>query len=233
MKLNKKLTIAEVETPLVDEHIILKYMQPGTAKLQIRSTAAPESFLGQAIRFALGWHVQGRLITFFSGFVESATAAGEGLVRLFCRETVAKLDDILPLALRHPTLKDVLAAYTGKTGLAFIVPDRAYAKTRIPAFYTLGQGLHGLQSLGAAFSIPDFFWQVAGDGRIFVGSYEDSAWYGGNSEVPEQFFSGENAGIGGKKSLPAVPAFRPGVILNGAKLQEVSLQGETMGLTCF
>lgn len=229
MQLNKKLTIVRQKADLAGEDIRLRYMQPGTAMFTIRSEDDPYHFIGQTVRYSLGWNVQGALVMFFTGFIEDAIPAGQGLIRLFCRENVARLDNILPLALRHPTLEDVLKAYANDTALRFIVPPKAYAKTRIPAFYTLGSGFHGLQSLGAAFAISDYFWQTSGDGSVYIGSYADCAWAGKNIEFPEEFFKG--VASDGTRHIAAVPILRPGVILNGQRIRAIAFKGQDMEVT--
>ena len=95
-----------------------------------------------------------------------------------CREIAAKLDTPIPLAMRHPTLREVLAAYADKTGLRFILPERPYADTKIPAFDTFGTGWTGWPISAAPFRFPDYVWQTQGDGKIFVGSWRGLALAG-------------------------------------------------------
>lgn len=230
MQLNKKLTIVRQKAELAGEDVRLRYMQPGTAMFTIRSEDEPYWFLGKMVRYSMGWNVQDALVMFFTGFIVDAVQAGQGLVRLLCRENVARLDNILPLALRHPTLEDVLKAYAGQSGIRFIVPPKAYAKTRVPAFYALGSGIHGLQSLGAVFSISDYFWQTTGDGGVYVGSYPDCAWAEKNTRFPQEYFKG--AAGAGTRHIGAVPSLRPGVILNGRRIQAIAFKGREMEVTC-
>lgn len=230
MQLNKKLTIMQQKAELADEDIRLRYMQPGTAMFTIRSESAPEEFIGSIARYSMGWNVQGSMVMFFTGFIEKAITAGKGVISLLCRENVARLDNIQPVALRHPTLEDVLKAYAAKTGLRFIVPPKAYAKTRIPAFYTLGSGFHGLQSLGGAFSISDYFWQTTGDGAVYIGSYADCAWAEKATDFPEEFFAG--VALDGTRHIAAVPFLRPGVLLNGQRIRAIAFKGQDMEVTC-
>lgn len=230
MELIKALTIDSKKSELESEDVRLRYMMPGTAMFQIRTKEKPETFLGKPLRYSLAWDWQGSLNMFFSGFVESAVLSGEGLVRLLCRESCGKMDSIIPLALRHPNLNKVLAAYAHFTGLSFVVPQRAYATSRIPSFYTLGSGFQGLQSLGSVFSIKDYFWQAQGDGKIFVGSYEDSFWYGKAAKMPDSYFTG--AAVPGTRRVSAIPPLRPGAVLNGKRVKELRLAENFMEVTC-
>lgn len=93
---------------------------------------------------------------------------------LVCRELAAILANPLPLNLRHFDLRGVLAAISSKTGLCFRVPERPYAQTKAPLFYSLASGYLAMDSLAQVFSIPDFIWQQQGDGEVFVGSWADS-----------------------------------------------------------
>ena len=80
-----------------------------------------------------------------------------------CREIAAKLDTPIPLAMRHPTLREVLAAYADKTGLRFILPERPYADTKIQTLVTLGTGHVGKAIIGRTLQHPDYVWQPQGD----------------------------------------------------------------------
>lgn len=225
MKLNKKLSINGVKAALESEKITLRYMAAGTAIFQVR-TGDKDEPPGGEVEFSLGWNFQNTLIKYFCGDITLATEAGKGLFRLLCRERAARLDEPHPLALRHPTLKEVIKAYAARTGIDFIVPERPYSTRRIPAFYALGSGFHGINSLGDAFGVPDYFWQTQGDGKVFAGSFADSNWTGKMPAMPESFFSGATAN--GKRTVSAIPALRPGVILNGERVKEILFSGHEM-----
>lgn len=226
MKLQKRILVAGSELPLVSEDIRLDIDRPGRAIFQVRTAEQ----LSGAVSFALGWHFDAVLTLFFTGEVERSVPMDSTQQRLFCREVSARLDAAHRLALRHPTLRDVLAAYAARTGLRFIVPDRAYASTRVPYFGVLGSGFHGMARLGEVFSIPDYFWQTQGDGQVFVGSWEDSRWPKRAVELPESVHS--QATAGGNQNIPAMPALRPGAILNGRRVLSLRLAGHEMGVTC-
>lgn len=226
MRLIKRLEVAGQEVPLVSEDVRLDIDRPGRAIFQVR---AGEPLAGQ-IAFAIGWHFEDALTLFFTGQVERSTAVDAEQQRVFCREISARLDTHHPLALRHPTLRDVLAAYAERTGLRFIVPDRSYASTKVPAFYGLGSGFHGMASIGEVFGIEDYVWQTQGDGQVFVGSWADSRWPTAPVELPQEFFS--RATAGGGQVVTCIPGLRPGAILNGRRVLTVRLAGHEMEVTC-
>lgn len=226
MKLQKRLTVAGTEVGLVSEDIRLDMGMPGRAVFQVRAT---EQLQGE-VAFALGWHWDATLTLFFTGEVERCTTVDGSQQRLFCRELTARLDAHHPLALRHPTLREVLAAYAARTRLRFIVPDKSYADTRVPYFGNVGPGFHGMTKLGDVFSVPDYIWQAQGDGQVFVGSWDDSRWKGREVTMPEEAFG--QATANGARTLAAIPGLRPGALLNGKRVTALRLCGHEMEVTC-
>lgn len=226
MKLLKRLTVDGAEVPLVDEDIRLDLARPGRAAFLVRSAVG----LTGTVIFALGWHWAPALTVFFTGEVERCTQVDGAQQRLFCRELLARLDARIPLALRHPTMQDVLARYGACTGLRFILPSRHYAATRVPAFCTLGSGFHGMASLGAVFGIEDYLLQAQGDGQVFVGSWADSRWASRPVTLPDAMFGQGQAQ--GARTVAAIPSLRPGAVLNGARVSTVRLAGHEMEITC-
>ncbi|MFW5487380.1 MAG: hypothetical protein ACNI3A_02995 [Desulfovibrio sp.] len=120
--------------------------------------------------------------------------------------------------------------YNEKTGLFFVVPEQKYATRRVPCFQTLGNGYHGLDSLGAVFGIENYIWQQQADGAVFVGSWNDSRWASRPVEIAEKLFTRVDAN--GAKVLPAVPTLRPGVRLNEQYLTSLRLAGHEMVVQC-
>lgn len=224
MRLLKQLHIAGREYGIVSEDIALHYNRPGRAIFQVR---AGEALAGD-VAFALGWNFQGSLVAFFCGDVERSVRVDATQQRLFCREATARLMLPHPLNIRHATLRQVLAAYAEKTGISFILPDRAYACTPAPAFYGLGSGLHGLYNVGGVFGIEDYHWQAQGDGKVFVGSWTDSRWPSRPLDVPQQYYTAQRAT--GAQSIAAIPALRPGALVDGRRLRSVRFAGHEMTL---
>lgn len=225
MRLLKRFEIAGAEVPLVSEDIRLGLDRPGRAIFQVRADAE----LSGQVTFALGWHFADALTLFFTGEVERSTTVDAGQQRLFCREVSARLDAQHPLSLRHPTLRDVLAAYAERTGLRFILPDKPYASKRVPAFYGLGSGYHGMASIGDVFGIEDYLWQAQGDGAVFVGSWADSRWPTTPVSLPQDFFTQVTSGM---QTVTCIPGLRPGAVLNDRRVLSVRLAGHQMEVAC-
>ncbi len=167
---------------------------------------------------------------FFTGFIENSHTVDNAQQRIFCRELSAVLKAIIPVSIRRASMRDILGIYARKTGLSFAVPDKAYADTPCPAFQTIGNGIHGLDSLGAIFNIPDYIWQQQGDGKVFVGSWTDSKWAGKPFSVPEKHF--QDVQLDGTKTMQAVPGLRPGVQMNGQYITSLQLKEHFMVVTC-
>lgn len=230
MKLHKRLTVGGTEYPIVSEDVRLDIDRPGVAIFQVLA----DSQLSGKVEFSLGWNIQSELTLFFTGEVATSTPVGYKQQRLLCRELSARLDNTKPVALRHPTLKEVLAKYAELTELSFIVPEKPYADTKVPAFYGLGSAYHAMQNLGAVFHIDDYVWLTQGDGKVFAGSWEDSRWKGKEVEIPRAVF--KKASADGLCAMPAAPAIRPGCVVNkdagGGRVVSVSLSGITMSFKC-
>ncbi|GAB6177973.1 hypothetical protein JCM16814_28640 [Desulfobaculum senezii] len=225
MKLAKSLAVGGKVVPLVSEDIRLQLHQPGRAVFQVQA-AAPLSGL---VRFEMGY-TSDEAVAFFMGVVEASHTVDDTQQRIMCRELAAVLAAPLPVSLRHPDLHDVLAAYTGLTGLEFVLPDAPYTRRRVPYFQTLGRGYHGMDQIGAVFGIKDAMWQQQGDGAVYVGAWQDSRWASRPVELAEKWFSRVSAD-GGKK-LPAIPHLRPGVQLNGRRVASVQFSGHEMVVQC-
>ncbi len=226
MKLTKRLTVNGREIPLVSEKIRLDYDAPGLALFQVRL----DKPLSGEISFAMGWNVEPGLTCYFQGDIRRCITVDGMQQKLLCDEITARLDPVHPVSLRHPTLRDVLRAYSARTGISFILPYKPYADTKIPAFYGTGTGYHAMANLGAVFSVPDYFWQAQGDGRVYVGSWADSFWAGRAVTIPQEFRS--RATIAGGYTLTAVPALRPGVETEDGRIRSVVFSGSEMEIIC-
>ena len=225
MKLVKTLTVNGEPLPLVREHVSLDISTPGRADLTVIS----DKPLSGIVKMAIG-DARSNPVIFFTGFVVQSHTVDAKQQRIFCRELSAVLWASLPVSIRNASLRDVLAVYTRKTGLSFVVPEKAYADAPCPAFQTIANGIHGLDSLGAVFSIPNYIWQQQGDGQVFVGSWEDSRWAGKPFDVPETFF--QDVQLDGTKTIQAIPGLRPGVQMNGQYITSLQLKEHFMVVTC-
>lgn len=196
---------------------------PGRCTVKVKANPDPNTL----IAIDLGW---GDAITrVFLGYVERVTPVESGWSSLFCRELAAVLYHPLNVFIRHPTLMQLLSEVTNKTGLQFVVPDKAYSKSAIPCFYSDGNGYRVMDELGQAFSIDDLFWQQQGNGQIYVGSWADSHWADKPVTIPNQLMTQHSANK--SVTIPAVPKIRPGVVVNGIRLSGVEFTGTEVKIT--
>lgn len=226
MKLFKRFTVEGEEYPLVSEQIRLDLDRPGLAIVQVVATHKLEG----RVTYSLGWNVSPRLTLFFTGEIANSARVDDKQQRLLCPELSARIDGAAPLALRHPTMKDVLARYAELTGLSFIVPEKPYVETRVPAFYGFGSAFHAMKTLGDVFHIDDYVWLSQGDGRIFAGSWADSRWPGKEVEIPANMCKRVSAD--GNITMTAAPGLRPGCVLNGKRVVSVLFAGHEMEIKC-
>ena len=85
-----------------------------------------------------------------------------------------------------------------------------------------------MDNLGLLFNIKKYVWQQQGNGKIFVGSWNDSIWANTNIPVPSDMI--ENAAID-SATIPLMPALRPGVIINGQRVRNIQQQQSKMTIT--
>ena len=225
MKLHKVLTIGGVVYPLISEDVRLELRTPGRATLTIQA-AAPVKGL---VTLDIGYN-DSPLQRHFIGYVERSTQSNAIEQVLFCRELAAILANPLPLNLRHADLSTVLAEISQKTGLGFRVPDRGYAKVKVPFFYNLASGYQAMDSLAKVFGIANFMWQQQGDGEVFVGNWADS-FFGARSplQLPIELFNGYQNNQ--SAMIAALPGLRPGALINqGERITNVTLTGNQMAI---
>lgn len=226
MKLIKSITINGKPMGLVREHVCLDISTPGRADFTVRS---PQPLSG-IVQMSIGYRGQDFHTIFFTGMIRSSHTVDRSQQRIFCRELSAILWGIIPISIRNASLKDILGVYSRKTGLSFSVPDKAYGTTPCPVFQTVGNGIHGLDSLGAVFNIPDYIWQQQGDGTVYAGAWADSRWAEKPFYLPERFF--QDVQLDGTKTTQVLPGLRPGVQLNGQYISSLQLTEHFMVVTC-
>ncbi|MGF1718348.1 hypothetical protein L4D08_26195 [Photobacterium chitinilyticum] len=206
-----------------DSHrIMFSENTPGRCKVKVKANPEPNTL----IAIDLGWG--DAIDRVFLGYVERVTPVENGWSSLFCRELAAILYKPLNIIMRHPTLMQLLSEVTNKTGLQFVVPEKAYSKSAIPCFYSDGNGYRMMDELGQAFGIDDLFWQQQGNGQIYVGSWQDSHWADKPVNMPNQLMTNHS---GKTVSIPAVPKIRPGVVVNGIRLIGVEFSGTEVKIT--
>lgn len=206
-----------------DHWLVLQASSPGTCQLTVDKSA--ERFT--PVAFEMGW---GDMIErVFYGYIERIMPAANGLYTVFCRELSSALANNLSVTLRHPTLRNVCDEIKGQVGLEFVLPDKPYADTAIHCFYGDTSGYAMLDNLGRTYKVPDFIWQQQGNGKIYLGSYQDSFWAGKDITIPQSLMTDQQAGK--TATIPAVPKLRPNVTANGARIAKVEFKGTNMTIS--
>lgn len=225
MKLHQVISVGGQILDLVNADVRLELRNPGRATFTVQASAP----LKGLVTFDIGYNDK-PLQRHFIGYVERSTAANTKHQVLFCRELAAILAKPLPMNLRHVDLRAVLEEVSRQTGLRFRVPDRTYATTRAPYFYSLATGYQAMESMAQVFTIPDFIWQQQGDGEVFVGSWADS-YFGVRPalQLPIELFDGYQ----GNQSamIAALPGLRPGASINqGERVTHVAFADNQMAI---
>ncbi|WP_431638383.1 hypothetical protein [Enterobacter mori] len=223
MKTTAALMLGGDLAHISDYHLLLELGACGRGFITAESD---KDCTGSLVRLDLG--VGDGVYRWFTGYVERCGDAERGYKRLFVRELAGALGKEWPVSLQHPTLREVCAALAALTDLQFSVPDADYADIRIPHFKSAGKGFALLDSLGAAFSIPDYCWQQLPDGVIYVGSYNDSRFARAQVDIPTDFI--KSGSSGNSMTLALIPAIRPGVMVNGQRVTSVEIQNGDMEL---
>jgi hypothetical protein len=212
---------------LKDHWVVLQASTPGTCQLTVQKNVDQALNQFEPITLDLGW---GNMVDrVFFGYIERVMPAENGFVTLFCRELAAALSYNFNVMLRHPTLKQVLDELSKQSGLEFVIPDQAYAKTSIPCFYCDSSGYAMLDNIGRAFKINDFIWQQQSNGKIFIGSYSDSFWIDKPIQIPLNLMTGHQSG--NTATMAAAPMIRPNVLANNQRIQKIEFKATTMEIT--
>ncbi|MDD9174510.1 hypothetical protein PVK63_06445 [Aliivibrio sp. S2TY2] len=222
MKLNERLYVGNTPANVISSSCYLSYRNPGAADI----VTDVEPSVGQVIAYECGYN--NNLVRWFTGYVESFRQVSNGQYSLFSRELSALLRHDLPVFYQHITLTDLLNNISDITGLEFIIPERDYALNSVPYVVNHRQGYALMDSLGQLFNIKKYIWQQQGNGKIFVGSWNDSMWANTNIPIPADMI--ENATID-SATIPLMPALRPGVIINGQRVRNIQQQQSKMTIT--
>lgn len=221
MKYIKKLLINNQEFELINEEINLHLNWIGKASFVVISS---EQLVG-LVELKIGLTNSEYLNSYFKGVVDSCIEVAKGEWQIIAREYTGALDLEYAIAMRHVTLKEVLAKISSVSGVKFVCPDKDYSKLIVPFFYHTGNCNQQVSSLGEAFSIPDYVWCQQGDGTCYVGSYQDSFWQDKLINVQAH----QVKSINGKSLvMPVLPMLRPGVSINQNRIEHLTMSGTQM-----
>lgn len=221
MKLTKRLFISNEEYELADNKVSLKLSLGGKAIFIVTTTTPPERFA--LVRFDIGYEQQ--TAPFFEGFIDKVEPASNGTFRLIVKELSGILSNPLPISIEHPTMADIFAIITKKTGLEFRLPEADYTKKVIPNFVNQGDGYQCLDKIGKAFQVPDFVWYQDTDQVIYVGAYEHSHFYNKPMSIPHEFTSKQSSN---SVTFAPFPMLRPGRVAFDKRITKLELFGDEM-----
>lgn len=223
MKPTRILLIDGKPYSLTEENISL---QLNTAGSGILTVVADTALTGKSVDLSVGYN--GEVMPWFSGYVENDSPVSANLRKLLIREAAEVLRYPLHISEQHPTLKTIAGIITGKTGISVILPGAEYTLSPVPHIKHSGNGIQLLNMLGRCFSVPDYVWYCVTGGQIYIGSYNDCRFAGKPVNLPVQFINSDSGANGWK--IPVIAAVRPGVLLNGNRLQRVRLHGDQMSV---
>ncbi|EGF0850619.1 hypothetical protein IBO18_003253 [Salmonella enterica] len=208
----------------MEENIMLRLNGAGTGFITINAGDDESPLRGKSAELSIGYNDQP--VKWFSGYVESDSRTGRGIRKLMVREAAAILQYPLNVSMQHPTLKQVAKHIEDNTGLRVQLPGAVYTTTPIPHLTHNGNGYQLMTLLGRAFSIPDYVWYPSVDGIIYAGSFAHCRFAKRPVQLPVDITKGDHGANGW--TVQTIPVMRPGVILNGHRINQVQLQGDSM-----
>lgn len=217
MKLERRLYIDGTEYPIISADATLQLSSIGRAVFVVQSQSKPSG----VVSFQAGY-TSGEWYHVFLGSVKHAERRDTDSWVVNCRELSEAL--LLPctVSLRDCSMVDVAADMSRTLGVRFDVPSQSYSTKRIPRFASTTDALTALQNIGRTFGVDGFVWQLMPDGSVWLGDHVDSKHATqGNIHIPDSLFNKQHGS--GLATLPALPALRPGMIVNGKTLNQVRL----------
>ncbi|EHC5873586.1 hypothetical protein JR782_004429 [Salmonella enterica subsp. enterica serovar Eastbourne] len=208
----------------MEENIVLRLNGAGTGFITINDTDDSTPLRGRSVELSIGYNDQP--VKWFSGYVENDSRTGKGLRKLMVREAAAILQYPLNVSMQHPTLKQVAKHIEDNTGLHVQLPDADYTTTPIPHMTHNGNGYQLMTMIGRAFNIPDYVWYPSIDGIIYVGSFADCRFAKRPVQLPVEITKDDHGANGW--TVQTIPMIRPGVVMNGHRISQVQLQGDSM-----
>ncbi|MBB1272517.1 hypothetical protein [Psychromonas sp. SR45-3] len=227
MKLNKRLYINNQDAKLAEHRVSLKLSLGSVAIFTLSDELVIEK--NQAVRFDIGY--QQNMKPFFEGYIEKIQPAENGHIKITAKENTGILSHRWPVSAEHPTMRDVLALLSDKTGLEFVLPkDADYTDRKIPNFVCQGTGYQCLQQIGRAFEINDLVWFQHTDQTVHISSYQDCRFYNKPVNIPLDLSSRLK---GDNMTFAPFPMLRPGALIKDDKLTEkriirLDLMGDEM-----
>lgn len=214
MKLVEHLTIGGKEQRLVKREIKLELSAAGKAIFRVQAESKPSGLVLYQCGYA-----KHQLHDFFIGYIEQATPEGKTW-QLSCRELMHGLTQIAHVSLRQCVAADVLADVQRATKVEFV----DISTNKVPRFASHSDGFAAVRNLQRVFQIPDFVFFQQKDGKVWCGEWKQAEeLYTKAREIDPKFFTRHTPS---SAVLPALPALRPGMLVNGRHLLAVRLSAK-------
>ena len=222
---NKVLRVDGLDRPFIDGQFVLELNASGRALITCGGRARPRGALTLSLSLA-----EKPLEAWFRGFVTEATLEAAGKWRVQALEASAALRSRLPITLRHPSARELLAKVSETTGLAFkisISGNASWLEKRLPRYHSMGTAEDVLSELARALPILDSVWFQQRDGLIFFGEWEGYPPAANNVSLPDSLILARQSG---ELEIPIVPSLRPGARVNQRRVRLVRLADQKMTL---
>lgn len=208
MKLDERISVGGTEYRLIHRDIVLELSGSGRATFRVESKTQPR---GQ-VKYQCGY-ARHQFHPFFTGYIERAQQESNKSWTLHCRELAHGLIQPGQVNLRDCLITDVTADLTKATRVQFadIAPG-----TNVPRFASHGDGFNALRSIARVFRVPDFVFYQQTDGLIWLGQWKTSQYATPDKQIDQRFFDRQTPE---SAILPAMPVLRPGMLVNGRRIQ--------------
>ena len=214
MKLDVKIEIGGKPLKLVQHDVALAFSNAGQATFRVISDTEPRG----VVLFDAGYAAS-KMHRFFVGYVTKTAHQSQKHWTVYCKELSNALSIPCTISLRNCNLTDVLAEITKTTDLQFVTTA---GQQQIPRFSSHADGFYAIRNTGRVFKVADFAWYQTRDGKIWLGEWKDCEYANaGNIELDTQRYTKQQPQ---GATLPAIPALRPGMLLNNRRLEYVRLK---------
>ena len=86
---------------------------------------------------------------------------------------------------------------------------------QVPRYASHGDGFNALRNIGRVFGINDFIFYQKVDGSVWLGEWQQSGDAKPDRTIEQRFFTRQTPDAA---VLPAIPAIRPGMQINGRRV---------------
>jgi hypothetical protein len=233
----KRLSVGQKVGEPLEDHVVLGLNQVGWGTFDVRSDEFPGVKVKDTCRFYVG-RTDKFTVLLLQGRISIVEEPRPGVTRFTVHQRCRALEKDCALSLPNCTALHVLQELVEATGLTFATADpkdstAGYLTKTVAEFKSQGTLRGALDSMGAAFGVPDAFWYEQPDGKVFWGSWSQTAM----AKTPLPLHGNviqERDPKGQSVFIPIVGAIRPGMVMQAPegryRVEELQLQGDRMRL---